>query len=110
MIEKLCKDCGRTFPQYNTTVTICQLCAYNRYNKPNKPLKVRGKRTIEYEKWRREVAIPYLDKTFGHVCSECEIGGALDIDHIKPRGSRPDLKMELSNVRYLCRTCHQKRQ
>lgn len=64
-----------------------------------------GKRAKEYDLWRREVAIPYLDKQ-GHVCALCGKDGALDIDHIKKRGSHPELKMELTNLRYLCRDCH----
>lgn len=107
VIEKICRNCGRTFPQYNTTVTICALCAFNRYNKPRKPLKVRGKRTKEYDKWRRDIAVPYLDKTFSHQCSNCGRTDQLDIDHIKSRGAHPELRMELSNIQWLCRPCHQ---
>lgn len=87
---------------------------YNRLQKPAKkvkepkPLKPRGKRTLEYEQWRDEVAKPYLDEHFGHVCSKpgCNKTTRLEVDHIQKRGSHPDLKMDLTNVRYLCHTHH----
>jgi hypothetical protein len=94
----------------------CNYCGKRSYSewcvshKPRKPITKRGKRTIEYEKWRDKVAKPYLDKQYGRKCS---VAGCLnidlDVDHIITRGSRPDLKMELSNLRYLCRLHHQKR-
>lgn len=108
MIERLCKECGKSFPQYNTTVTICQVCAFNRYSKPAKPITRIGKRTKEYNKWRLESAVPYLDNKYGHKCAICGADGKLDVDHIKKRGSHPELKMELTNVRWLCRPCHVK--
>lgn len=58
-------------------------------------------------KWRDEVAIPYLDEKFGHVCSaEGCYSSVVDVAHILGRGSHPHLKMELSNVKYLCRKHH----
>lgn len=101
MASKVCKVCGKR--------------AYSEYcvrHKPRKPIKVyklpkkRGKRTIEYDKWRDTVAKPYLDKTFGHRCVDCGATEGLTVDHIKNRGSRADLKMKLSNVQYLCWQCH----
>lgn len=68
-----------------------------------------GRRGREYIEWRDSVAIPYLDKKFGHVCSveDC-YSSVVDVAHIKGRGAHPKLKMELTNVRYLCRPHHQK--
>lgn len=43
MIERMCKNCGQTFPQYNTAQTLCGKCAYNKYAKPRKPIKKIGK-------------------------------------------------------------------
>lgn len=110
----MCKGCGRTFPQYTTVQSLCGVCSFNRYfkDKKRKPIKQRGKKTVEYEKWRDGVAIPYLNKTYGRICSRegCKETEYLDVDHIITRGSRPDLKLELSNVRYLCRPHHQERE
>jgi 5-methylcytosine-specific restriction endonuclease McrA len=98
---KACKWCG-------SDMHYQSFCS-RRPRKPlaqRKPIKKRGTRTIQYEKWRDEVAIPYLDKTYGHNCRKCGVGGKLDVQHIQKRGSHPELKMVLSNVEYLCRLCH----
>lgn len=108
MIEKMCKQCSRTFPQYNTAQSLCGVCSWNKYfkGKKQKAITKRGKRQVEYEKWRDEVAIPYLEKTYGHKCAYCGVGGKLDVNHKLKRGSHPDLKMELTNIEYACRSCH----
>lgn len=74
--------------------------------KPPKGLRRIGKKTLEYNKWRDEIAIPYLDKTYGHFCFDCGAGGKLDVAHIRGRGSHPELRMILTNVNYMCRSCH----
>lgn len=89
---------------------ICQSVYHTAmFHKPRKPIKKKGKRTLEYEEWRDNIAKPYLDKKYGHICSKglCNITTGLDVDHIIKRGSHPELKMSLSNVRYLCRPHHQ---
>lgn len=111
-MQKTCKNCKQTFRPYTTVQSLCPKCAAKKYfNKPRKPINKRGKRTIEYEKWRDKVAKPYLDKTYGHKCSRigCFETEYLEVDHVKTRGSRADLKMELSNVRFLCRLHHSER-
>lgn len=93
---KPCKYCGETthYPFQ---------CRLN--PKPRKRIKQKGKNTLKYEKWRDTVAKPYLD-SLGHRCVLCGNTQHLDVDHIKTRGSRADLKMVLTNVQYLCRDCH----
>lgn len=74
-----------------------------------KRMNKKGRQQLEYEKWRDGVAKPFLDETFGRVCSTpgCEATEGLQVDHIKNRGSRADLKMDLENVQYLCAyPCH----
>lgn len=95
--------------------TICGKRAYSDYcvtHKPRKPITQRGKRTIEYETWRDTIARPFLD-SLGRQCAICGSINNLQIDHILNRGSRPDLKMSLSNVQYLCdgppNWCHTKK-
>lgn len=99
---------------------VCGKRAYSEYcvqHKPRKPIvtkkrpKQRGKRTLEYEVWRDTIAIPYLDKTYGHICAKCGQGDyglhILEVDHIQNRGSHPELKMVLTNVQWLGRIpCH----
>lgn len=95
-----------------------ELCIQHKPRKPlpkaTKPIKQKGKRTIEYEKWRDTVARPYLIKKYGEVCAECKgvrCGNIqLDVDHIKNRGSHYHLRMSLSNVQLLGRyPCHQEK-
>ena len=99
---------------------ICSYCGWVGHyktfcpRKPNKPIKVNkrprqiGKGTIKYNAWRDGVAKPYLDKTFGHTCKDCGLGGELDVCHFETRGGHANKKMQLSNVYYLHRACHQK--
>lgn len=74
--------------------------------KARKYIKRRGKRTIEYDKWRDNVAIPYLDETFGRKCVDCDATEDLQVDHLLGRGSHPHLKMKLFNLQYLCPQHH----
>lgn len=71
-----------------------------------KPIKKLGAKALSWSKFRDNIAIPYLDKTYGHVCRKCGVGGDLDVNHIKSRGSHPELRLALSNLEYLCRSCH----
>jgi len=90
----------------------CKVCGKRSYSplctqhKPRKRIGLIGRRGEEYIKWRDEVARPFLDDYYGHQCAVCGVGGNLDVDHKIKRGSHSELKMELSNVRYLCRVCH----
>lgn len=117
-VTRRCKDCPQTIIQYTSTQNRCTRCLYARQKsksvanpRKSKPIRQKGKRTLEYERWRDTVAKPYLDKTYGRVCSSCAGSrcgnNQLDVDHIQNRGSHPELRMELSNVRYLGRfPCH----
>ena len=65
----------------------------------------RGNATLIYESWKHTIAIPYLEATFPHTCAlGCGETNQLDVGHILPRSTRPDLKMELTNVRWECRS------
>lgn len=93
---------------------ICSNCGSNRHYqtfcpwKKRKPISQRGKQARLWETFRDKVAIPYLDKKYGHVCSikGCTETKNLDVDHIKKRGSHPHLKFDVKNLRYLCRPHH----
>ena len=90
---------------------ICQKRSYSDYcvqHKPRKRINPMGKRTLEYNEWRDTVAIPYLDATYGRICAtpDCMVTTKLDVQHKQKRGSHPELKMNLNNVEYLCRTHH----
>lgn len=77
-------------------------------HKPRKRITQKGKKALAYDEWRDTVAIPYLDKEYGHNCMNCGVGGKLDVDHISKRrmGGAPSRTMNLNNVQFLCRKCH----
>lgn len=101
--EPVCKHCGAVGQHYSTFCIKAPKKALKRVRRPRK----NGK---EYERWRKfreEVAIPYMDKHYGHFCRCCKRDDApLDIDHIIGKGSNPALKYQLSNLQYLDRVCH----
>ena len=59
----------------------------------------------EWQQVRSEVI-----KEKGQVCSECgvyyEDSYHITVDHIRPRSKYPELALELSNLRVLCRRCN----
>lgn len=64
-----------------------------------------------WEVFRDKVAIPYLDKKYGHVCNKkgCTVDTNLDVDHIKTRGAHHELKFDVKNMQYLCRPHHREK-
>lgn len=92
---------------------VCRVChkrAYSDYcvrHKPRKPITQRGKQYKKYQSFKTLQAHPYLTEKYGRVCSVIGcMESEVDIDHIEERGSRPDLKYELTNLRYVCRPHH----
>ena len=123
MTERRCKNCPNVFTQYNTIQNLCRDCSIahqvelqgrerpGRPLKPinsRKPIKQQGKHAAKWKLFRDKVAIPYLDNKFGHMCSVdgCSKTQSLDVDHIKPRGSHPELRYVVTNLRFLCRPHH----
>jgi hypothetical protein len=75
------------------------------------PIRRVGKAQLAYLIWRDTIAIPYLDRTFGHVCA-CGCGRTrnLVVDHIKERSTHPGLVRSLGNVRWLAAIpCHERK-
>jgi 5-methylcytosine-specific restriction endonuclease McrA len=42
-------------------------------------------------------------------CVECNAAGRLEVDHIKPVRTHPELSFDLSNLQTLCASCHTKK-
>lgn len=56
----------------------------------------------EAKVWRKAI----LERD-NYTCKGCKVrGGKLEVDHIKPFAYFPELRLELSNGRTLCRPCH----
>lgn len=54
MIEKMCKNCGSSYVQWNSLQKHCQKCAYNLYAKPKKQITRWGKKSKEWMEKRHE--------------------------------------------------------
>lgn len=62
------------------------------------------RRSRAYKDWRKAVF-----ERDGYTCIWCgQRGGELHADHIKPFAYYPELRLELSNGRTLCKPCHAK--
>lgn len=94
---------------------VCNKRSYKEYcwtHQPKKPInrlkrpRQVGKHGLKWAEFRDNVAKPYLTAKYGYKCVICGSRGKLDVDHIKKRGSHPELRYELTNVRFLCRKCH----
>lgn len=58
--------------------------------------------TFEYKQWRWAVF-----ERDDYTCQFCKVrGGYLEADHIKQFAAHPDLRLDVSNGRTLCRPCH----
>lgn len=99
----ICKSCGEA----GHWQSFCWRKAKTVPKAKKRPSPI-GKKGLAYIEWRDTVAKPYLDKKFGHRCYRkwCRATGDLDVGHILGRGSNPKLRMELTNVRWVCRKHH----
>lgn len=98
--------------------SVCGKRAYSEYcvqHKPRKPIrsyrrpKSVSARELDYQEWKESVARPYLISHYENRCACCDFFFGtvkLDIDHIKNKGSHPELKRDLGNLQLLCRQCH----
>ncbi len=60
------------------------------------------RQSLEYEDWRKKV----LERD-DYTCLNCgQIGGWLEVDHIKPWSRFPKLRFDITNGRTLCKPCH----
>ena len=51
---------------------------------------------------------PLLEK-FGYKCAKCDCKENLEVDHIKPCFSHPELAFDEDNVQILCKECHREK-
>ena len=66
------------------------------------PINLRIRMSLEYEDWRKMV----LERD-NYTCQECnQIGGRLEVDHIKSFSLYPELRFDINNGRTLCHDCH----
>lgn len=115
MLEYMCISCGQTFVRFNSLQRKCGRCAYNLNAKPKKPMKRMGKVGKEWLDTRNEwikqnppnhqglwqCAIRISPQCLGWVDID-----QLQVDHIKARSKRQDLRNEQSNLQPSCSYCN----
>lgn len=66
------------------------------------PINQKIRKSPEYKEWRKAVF-----ERDDYTCQICgQIGGTLQVDHIKPFSLFPKLRFRISNGRTLCVLCH----
>lgn len=63
-----------------------------------------SKRVTRTNRWKT-LRMAILERD-GFRCRSCGCGGRLEVDHIKPVRTHPDLSYEPSNLQALCPSCH----
>lgn len=110
---RACKQCGLPFEVSGSRKTkgfgkyctaYCMAVSYRTPNYIPYTESQRIRRSEAYKHWRTTV---YSRDDF--TCQLCGIkGGKLHADHVKPFALFPDLRLEISNGRTLCKACHLK--
>lgn len=63
-----------------------------------------GKRMRSY--WEADFRRRLILAKYNHKCAECQSTESLELDHIKPVYSHPELGFNEDNVQILCKSCH----
>lgn len=77
-------------------------------------MKRQSTKELEYQAWKEGIARPTIIDRDGNKCQCCGRPAypeeLLDIDHIKSKGSHPELKRDINNMQLLCRfPCHRRK-
>jgi len=109
--RKNCLDCGEVLnrnAKYHNS-TFCGFCVFKgkrsiHWKGGITPLNFKIRNSFQYKEWRTKVF-----KRDNWTCVNCgERNKTLQVDHIKPFSLFPDLRLEISNGRVLCKPCHKK--
>jgi len=114
-VERVCRNCRATFPfnpsQMNTYPNAGRYCSrkcgyeYRVKKNANKPSSDRYGRTRKVADTNWQKAVREKDKS---ICRRCKkYDPYIHTHHMATRGSRLDLKYEVSNGICLCGPCHQ---
>jgi len=105
---KKCSNCAQEFkvkPYRLNEAKFCSfLCSSSYRNHGLTSLNESIRKSAVYKKWRKAVF-----ERDDYTCQICgQRGGKLNADHIKRFADYPNLRLELSNGRTLCLSCHLK--
>ncbi len=100
-----CKTCGviqKVKPCESSKKYCSKTCANKGQNQGRTTEAQRIRSSAVYREWR--IAVFERDD---YTCQECgQRGGELNADHIKPFALFPELRLDVSNGRTLCKPCH----
>jgi len=66
-----------------------------------------SRRVTKSRQWRR---IRFLAlRRDGFQCVKCGARGALEVDHVQPCRTHPELSLDLGNTQSLCKPCHSRK-
>lgn len=100
--------------QANKTCHSCGERGHSQFyckTRRRKSINQQSEKELGYQLWKELEARPYLIERDGNACQCCgraaHTGEKLDIEHEKGKGSHPELKRDLKNLRLYCRyPCH----
>lgn len=106
-VETVCVQCNTLFLMYPYEFgkgrRFCSKSCANTYKDKGKTTKAFRIRTSnKYKQWRTAVF-----ERDSYTCQNCgQVGGKLNADHIKRFADFPELRLDVSNGRTLCESCH----
>lgn len=97
--KKICKVCG--LDKYLFSQGRCQQCTLAQSKPLAKKRKITGEKNLFLELWAERP----------HICTNCKapLGDEPIVhyfSHNHSKGSRPDLRLDKSNITILCKECH----
>ncbi|MDQ0976515.1 5-methylcytosine-specific restriction endonuclease McrA [Neobacillus niacini] len=104
---KLC-SCGKRVP--NTTICECKIEANRIRNREKNKRNAVETKFLKSAAWKKKRL--KIIKRDGEVCQRClikwniETTNPLEVHHIKPRSTHPELRLDDDNLITLCKSCN----
>ena len=114
-MSKICKTCW--WVTENPLLKYCKKCTYENsfYNLKQTRINIISNKKKERIKnwWSEKDLFKEIREERWHNCNECwkylQEAKAHNFSHIKSKWSRPDLRLDKSNIEILCFRCHFKK-
>ena len=116
-MSKKCKVCWQPRDHDNPLVSRCKKCQYEHSNNNKKQTRINLVSNKKKERiknwWSEKDLFKEIWEERCHNCNECwkylQEAKVHNFSHIKSKWSRPDLRLEKSNIEILCFRCHFKK-